>query len=415
MNKADGVSEPGGVSKAGARRGPASGGWAPRRTVQRELRQLRHVVLKEVLQLRHDRKMIPLLLLAPIVQIVILGFAANLDVTRVPLLVVDQDRTASSRALVERFTASRNFEFAGAATDGEAIDRAFFEGTAQLALVIRSGYGSALAAGHAGEVQVVADGSDAVSAGQGLGFAAAVILAAEEESAARRAAASGAGWARGPGGPALELVPRVLYNPDLRSRWFYVPAILAMVLLLTTMVLPSMAVVREKEIGTLEQIMVTPIRPWQLIVGKLLPFAGIGLGVAAAVTGAAVWLLGVPLRGSFLLLLGLTALFLLNTLGLGLLVSTLARNQQQAMMSSIYLVMIPMIFLSGLLFPLENMPPAIRVVSWAIPLRYYATVIRGIFLKGAGLESLWSEALSLLVYGAMILAIASLRFRKRLD
>jgi ABC-2 type transport system permease protein len=213
----------------------------------------------------------------------------------------------------------------------------------------------------------------------------------------------------------VELVPRAWYNPDLRSRWFYIPAILAMVLMLTTMVMPSMAVVREKEIGTLEQLIVTPVRPWQLIVGKLFPFAVIGLATTLLVTALSVLGFGVPLRGSLLLLVFLTALFLLSTLGLGLLASTLAGNQQQAMMASIFLLMMPMIYLSGLIFPIENMPRLIRIGTYGIPLRYYNTIIRGIFLKGVGLETLWPQAVVLLAYGLGILGLASMRFRKRLD
>src|SRR5207249_3601008 len=185
------------------------------------------------------------------------------------------------------------------------------------------------------------------------------------------------------------------YNPDLESRWFYLPAILALVLLLTTMILPSMAIVREKEIGTLEQIIVTPIRPWQLIVGKLFPFAVIGLFVLALVTSVIVYVFQVPLRGSFGLLVLLSVPFLMTMLGIGLLVSTIAKSQQQAMMSAIYMLMVPMIYLSGLIFPIENMPAIMQKVTYAVPLRYYAVILRGIFLKGSGLGVLWPEALAL--------------------
>jgi len=260
------------------------------------------------------------------------------------------------------------------------------------------------------------DGSDAASANVALGYAGALVSGAGAElqrarlGAARQASAS---RARPPG--AIELEPRVWYNPDLRSRWFYVPAVLAMVLMVMTMLLSAMGVVREKEIGTLEQVMVTPIRPWQLIVGKLAPFAIIGVIQVFLVTGVAVFGFGVPLRGSFLLLLGLTLLFLLSTLGLGLLVSTLVQNQQQAMMGAAFGAMVPMIYLSGLIFPIENMPHAIQLVTYAVPLRYYAEIIRGVFLRGSGLAVLWPEALTLLLMGLAILGVASLRFRKRLD
>ena len=210
-------------------------------------------------------------------------------------------------------------------------------------------------------------------------------------------------------------MPRVFYNPDLKSRWFYVPAVLAMILMIMTMLLSAMAVVREKEIGTMEQLIVTPIAAWQLVIGKLFPFAAIGLVQVFLVTGIAVFGFGVPLRGSFLLLLLLTQLFVLNTLGLGLLVSTLVRTQQQAMMLAAFAMMLPMVYLSGLIFPIENMPPIIQYITYAIPLRYYAAIIRGIFLRGSGISVLWPEALSLLGMGTAVLTLAALRFRKRLD
>jgi len=182
-----------------------------------------------------------------------------------------------------------------------------------------------------------------------------------------------------------------------------------------TLILSAMGVVREKEIGTMEQIIVTPIRSWQLLVGKLFPFAAIGFVQVLLVTSVAVWGFGVPLRGSFALLLFLTMLFVLNSLGLGLLVSTLVRTQQQAMMTAAFLFMLPMIYLSGLVFPIENMPRAIQLVTYLIPLRYYARIIRGIFLRGSGLDVLWPEALSLLALGLAIFGLAVLRFQKRLD
>ncbi len=396
------------------------------------MRVLLHVFRKELIQLRRDRKMIPMLVGSPLIQLLVFGFAANLDVRHVPMVVMDRDDSASSRALVQRFTGSRYFDYAGDARAPEEIDRALIAGSAQVALVIREGYGAAAASGEPPEVQLLVDGSEANSAVLGMSYAAVIVSEASAELVSRRlqalgrpgsaeggpksAAAPGAGAIR-PSSPVgrIDLAPRAWYNPDLRSRWFYIPAILAMVLLLTTMVMPSMAVVREKEIGTLEQLIVTPVRPWQLVVGKLCPFAVIGLATMLLVTALAVFGFGVPMHGSLLLLVFLTALFLLTTLGLGLLASTLARSQQQAMVASIFLLMVPMIYLSGLIFPIENMPYLIQLGTYAIPLRYYATILRGIFLKGAGLETLWPQAVVLLFYGLAILGLASWRFRKRLD
>jgi ABC-2 type transport system permease protein len=194
-----------------------------------------------------------------------------------------------------------------------------------------------------------------------------------------------------------------------------VPAVLAMVLLLVTMILPSMAIVREKEIGTLEQIIVTPLQSWQLMLGKLVPFVIIGLFDTLLIVGLARLVFGVPLRGSLLLLMFLTLLYLLNTLGLGLLVSTMVGTQQQAMMFCAFLLMVPMIYLSGLVFPISNMPEVFQYASYVIPVRYYGNVLRGVFLRGSGLRVLWPEAVTLTAMGALLLTLASLRFRKSLD
>ena len=387
---------------------------------------LRQIILKEFLQLRHDRRMIPMILIGPIAQLIAFGYAANTDVTDVSLLLVDQDRSAASRELTDRFLGPGYFDLVGSEDNVSSIDAWLVRGEAQVVLVIANGYGEAVAAGRAPRIQVIADGSDANSTQVGLGYASRIISQVGGEllqaQLARLAAPSGHGvndgvaWAPAARPwPAIVLKPRVWYNPDLKSRWFYVPAVVAMVLMLMTMILSSMGVVREKEIGTMEQLIVTPIRAWQLIVGKLFPFALIGLVVLLLVTAIAVWHFEVPLRGSLALLVALTSLFLLTTLGLGLLVSTLVRTQQQAMLSSVFLLMVPMIYLSGLIFPIENMPPAVQTITYAIPLRYYAIILRGIFLKGSGIDVLWPEAAILAGFGLGIVTLAALRFRKRLD
>ena len=369
------------------------------------------VIVKEFLQLRQDRKMIPSLIVGPIIQLLALGYAANMDVNDIPVLVVDQDRTAESRAFVERFTGSGYFTLAGTEDAVEAAEPWLVTGRAQIAIVVAEGFASRAASGRAPRVQVIADGSDSNSAVVGLGYASRIVSAAGAELVERSLspAAAAARVAR------IELVPRVWYNPDLLSRWFYVPAVLAMVLLLVTMILPSMAVVREKEIGTLEQLIVTPLQSWQLILGKLVPFVVIGMLDTLLIVVLTRFIFGVPLRGSLALLMFLTFLYLLNTLGLGLLVSTMVRTQQQAMMFCAFLLMVPMIYLSGLVFPIANMPDVFQYVSYAIPVRYYANVLRGIFLRGSGLDVLWPEAAILTAMGTMLLVTASLRFRKSLD
>lgn len=378
------------------------------------MRTLWHVIVKELLQLRRDHQMLPLIFVAPVLQILGFGYAVNMEVRDVPLVLVDQDRSPGSRDLVDRFVASGYFTLIATEDSPRAIDPWLVSGRGQVALVIGRGYGAAREGGLAASVQMIADGSDSSAATQALGYATAIVNAADQERVRERVRLALAEASLTPPGR-IDLIPRVYYNPDLKSRWFYVPAVLAMILMIMTMLLSAMAVVREKEIGTLEQLMVTPVKPWQLLVGKLAPFAAIGTLQVFLVTGVTTLWFGVPLRGSFLLLLGITQLFLLNTLGLGLLVSTLVRNQQQAMMAAAFLVMIPMIYLSGLIFPIENMPGVIQTATYAIPLRYYSNVIRGIFLKGAGLETLWRECVILAAMGTSLLAVAALRFRKRLD
>jgi len=363
------------------------------------VRVLWRVIVKELQQLKRDRRMIPAMIVGPLVQLLTLGYAANNDVTDIPLLLMDEDKSQASRSLVDRFTSSGYFELAGTVDAPGAIEPRLIDGRAQVALVLPKGFGADVAGGRAPRAQLIVDGSDSTSAIVGLSYASRIVAEAGAT----------------PSVSGTTLVPRVWYNPDLKSRWFYVPAILAMVLMLVTMILPSMAVVREKEAGTLEQIIVTPIRSWQLILGKLFPFACIGFLDTLLVSGLAVALFRVPLRGSIVSHVVMTIPFLLCTLSLGLLVSTLVRTQQQAMMSAVYLVMVPMIYLSGLIFPVENMPPVIQKATVVIPLKYYAHIVRGIFLRGSGFAILWPDVLALLGIGTILLVTASLRFRKSLD
>jgi len=371
------------------------------------------VIVKEFLQLKRDVRMIPIIFVAPVVQLTLFGFAVNTDVTDVPTVLVDLDRSSASRDLVARFVQSGYFQLVGSEPTARDVDRWLVTGNAQIGLVVGRGFGADLASGKTAALQVIVDGTDAASANVALGYAGALVRGFGAEIQVSRLRSLGP--AAGPVPGQVDLEPRVFYNPDLKSRWFYVPAVLALILMVMTMLLSAMGVVREKEIGTMEQLMVTPIRPWQLLVGKLAPFAVIGVVQTFLVTSVAVLGFGVPLRGSFLLLLGLTMLFLLSTLGLGLLISTLVGNQQQAMMAAAFGAMVPMIYLSGLIFPIENMPRVVQAVTWAIPLRYYAEIIRGVFLRGSGMDVLWLQALALLGMGIAILTVAALRFRKRLD
>ena len=368
------------------------------------MKRLLHVMRKELLELRQDPSLFGLVIMAPIIQLTLLGYAATTDVRDVPMVVVDRDRSSASRDLVSRFEASDNFMVVDSLSSLEQIDEYLDRGDAWMALAIPDDYGERVASGRQSIVQVVADGTDANSTNVALGYAGSLVAAYERELAAAR------------GGPAEPLVSaeiRVWFNPQLESRIFMIPGILALLLLVITTNLSSMAIVRERELGTLEQLNVTPIARWQLIAGKLLPYATIGmLDVLLVVTVAVLWF-EVPLRGSFLLLLAMCLVYLMTTLGLGLFVSTISKTQQQAMMTASFFFLIPMVFLSGFVFPIENMPEAVQQVTYAIPLRYFLIILRGIFLKGVGLETLWPQALALLAWGIGILVLATVRSSKR--
>ena len=359
-----------------------------------------HVLRKEFLQLRRDRRMLPIVFISPILQLVLLGYAANLDVREIPTVVCDLDRSAQSRDLLSDFFESGYFTRAADAAEMDGVDLAIDRDQASVGIIIPRRFGADLLAGRRPEVLLVSDGSESSTATISLGYAEAIV--GRFSSLATSPAA-------------IRVESRVWYNPELRSRYFMVPGILALLLMVLTMLLTSLAVVKEREIGTLEQLIVTPIRPAQLILGKLAPFAIIGIVDAALVILVAVALFGVPLRGSVALLFLLSGVFLLTTLGLGLLISTISRTQQQAMMTAIFFFMMPMIMLSGFVFPIENMPPPIRLITYLLPLRYYFHIVRGVFLKGAGLRELWPQASALLGFGVAILGASALRFRKRLE
>jgi ABC-2 type transport system permease protein len=340
-----------------------------------------------------------------------LGYAATTDVKDVPVVVADGDHSTASRSLIARFDASANFTVIDTVTTVRDIDPYLQKGQAWVALAIPQGYGRSLEAHEPVAVQVVADGSDSNSTTVALGYATALIgeYAAELASPPSPTASTG----QTPAPAAIDLRVRVWFNPQLESRFFMIPGVLALLLLLVTANLAAMAIVREKEFGTLEQLNVTPLRRWELIVGKLLPYGVIALVDVLLVTAVAVFWFEVPLRGSFTLLLAMSLLYVVCTLALGLFISTISDTQQQAMMTATFFFLTPMIYLSGFIFPIENMPPIIQYVTYLIPLRYFLVIVRGIFLKGIGLELLWPQAAAMAAWGAVVLSLAVMRSRKR--
>ena len=375
------------------------------------MRAIWYVMWKEVIELRQDPRIFGIIFIAPVLQLAILGYAATTDVRNVPIVVVDADRSPASQDLISRFTGSGIFQLVNVVSDAREVDRYLESGDAWMALSIPSNYGQSVASGRPTTLQVVADGSDANSTNIALGYATNLIAGYAREMMEQRLAA---GVPMAATGGTIEPRVRVWFNPALESRYFMLPGIFALLLLVVTSNLSSMAIVREREIGTLEQLNVTPLGRLQLIVGKLLPYGVIGLIDVLIVLIVIVFWFEVPLRGSFSLLLGMSLVYLLTTLGLGLFTSTISHTQQQAMMTSTFFFLIPMMYLSGFIFPIENMPEVIQPLTFLIPLRYFVVILRGIFLKGVGLETLWPQALALFGWGVAILTLAYLRSSKRL-
>jgi ABC-2 type transport system permease protein len=369
------------------------------------MRRVTVLVWKELIELGQDRDLFGIVVLAPILQLFLLGYAATTDVRDVPVVVADADRSTASRTLVERFDVSPNFTIVDVVASSNEVDPYLENGRAWIALAIPPGYGEGLERAAPQVVQVIADGSDANSTNVAIGYATNLIDGYAQEVARTTAGPVAA--------PAIEPRIRVWFNSRLDSRDFMVPGVLALLLLVVTTNLSSMGIVREKELGTLEQLNVTPLRRWELILGKLLPYALVGMVDVCLVLGVAVLWFEVPLRGSVPLLFMMTLVYLMSTLGIGLFVSTISSTQQQAMMTTIFFFLMPMIYLSGFIFPIENMPAVIQPVTYLLPLRYYLVILRSIFLKGVGLETLWPEALALAGWGLAILSLAVARSTKR--
>jgi ABC-2 type transport system permease protein len=380
------------------------------------MQRLRFLVWKEFLELRMNPRLFGIVVIAPVLQLTMLGYAATTDVRHVPLVIADGDRTPESRELIARFEGSPNFAVIGVVTTVSDIEPYLERGTAWLALSIPNGYGAEIESARPVTVQVVADGTDSNSTTVALGYASSLVADYAQELASAAAGARGVEGSAPAGASPTAVLDgriRVWFNPQLESRFFMIPGVLALILLVVTANLASMAIVREKELGTLEQLNVTPLRRWELIVGKLLPYGVIALVDVLLVVAVAVFWFEVPLRGSFVLLFALSLIYVLCTLALGLFISTISHTQQQAMMTATFFFLTPMIYLSGFIFPIENMPAVIQPFTYLIPLRYYLVIVRGIFLKGVGLEVLWPQAAAMAGWGAGMIALAVLRSQKR--
>jgi ABC-2 type transport system permease protein len=373
--------------------------------------RIKYMVIKEFLQALRDFRMRGFIFGAPVIMLLVFGYAATNDVQHVATAVYDLDNSVGSRELVSRFLKSKYFDVVAYVADDASARDLLDRGQARVVLRLDRGFENDLRAGRTAQLQMLVDGTDSNTAGVVLGYAARITGDFAQEKLRLRLKRL-AGTLRPPG--QVTLASRAWFNENLESRNYFVPGIIAILLALLALLLTSLAVVREKELGTIEQIMVTPITPLEFILGKTVPFAIICFIDVLVVTTIAVFWFQVPIRGSVALLLGCSALYLLTALGVGLLISTVSETQQQAMITTFFFFM-PTIMLSGFMFPVANMPRLFQWLTLLNPMRHFLVIIRAIFLKGAGAAILWPQMLALAGLGVATLFLAVRRFHKTLS
>lgn len=374
--------------------------------------RLRQMLLKEFIQVFRDKRARVLLFGPPLIQMIVFGYAATLEIRHIPTVIVDYDNSQVSRDLVSRFEASRYFDIRKRLADARQIREVIDGGDAIMAIRINAGFAGDIRKGQTAHLQVIVDSTNSNTALVGLGYVNEITsnFAGEyrKEAGARRAPFALAQM------PEIVLDKRPWYNTDLSSQWFFVPGVIGNLVLVIVVMLTAFAVVREREIGTLEQIMVTPIRRWEFILGKTIPFFLIGLFDAALISTIGVLKFTLPLRGSIGVLTLGTVLFLFCVLGIGLFISTVSLTQQQAMMTGFFFVM-PAVIFSGFGSPISSMPEFFQYLTYLNPLRYYQTVLRSVYLKGVGLDLLWPQMAAMAVIGVTMLTVSVLRFQKSLE
>jgi ABC-2 type transport system permease protein len=369
-------------------------------------RRLRAIISKEFIQMRRDRATLGLLLGIPVMQLMLFGFAIRQDVRNLPTVVFDLSRTQQSRELVQKFEATDNFEVVGEVRSYAAAIERIDVGRARAAIVIPEDYARRIKSGRSAEVQVLVDATDPTSSQSAIGAA---QLVAQTSNVEILEGSTGLRQDRLP----LDVRVRPLYNPALKSALFIVPGIIGMILSNILIIITAMAIVREREHGTLEQLIVTPLTRSELMIGKIAPYVGVGLVQISAVLLIGHLLFGVPIRGSLLSAYVASLVFIIANLGLGLFISTLAKAQAQAMQASFFFLL-PNVLLSGFMFPREAMPEAARWIGLALPLTYFLQIIRGIVLKGVGLREMWPQTLALVGFAILFFTFATMRFRKTL-
>ncbi len=376
-----------------------------------KLNRLRAIAAKEVLQIRRDPRSLMLALLLPVMQILLLGYGVTLDVEHLPVCVYDAEGSQASQALLKRFQASRYFTITQVARDQGQVVAGLDRGTCSLAVVVPADFSRSLAAGGRAELQAIADGTDSNTATLALGYAQAVVAGYSNAVQVRWLAAHGEGSAPL---PPLTVQSRVWFNEDLDSRNFIIPGIVALIMALIGAQLTSLTISREWERGTMEQLVSTPVTPGEVMLGKLLPYFAIGLFDAALCLVFAVFWFDVPFRGAISTLLFITVLFLMVVLGLGYLISVLIRSQLGASQIALLVTLLPTNLLSGLAFPIDQMPAPIRAITYLVYGRYYVTSLKAIFLKGAGIAELTTPVLIMVAYAAVVTWLAARGFKKKL-
>jgi ABC-2 type transport system permease protein len=369
------------------------------------LRKVWAITLKEMRQISRDRLTLLILLFVPGFFLLLYGHALNFDIRDIRLAVKDQDRSTESRELVAAFTQSGYFDLVAYVDRDEEIVALIDRNDVRAALVIPPRFGRDAATGHRTSVQVIVDGDNANTATTVTGYAQTLVssVSSRYELQARAGA---------PGGPTLTLEPRVWYNPELRSALFLVPGLIAYIAMLTAVVSTALSIVREKEVGTMEQVRMSPVGPLAYVIGKTVPYFFVSLLSSMSIVFLAMLLFDLPMRGSWATLLLAVSLFLVGALAFGLLISTVAETQQVAFQVALLTSYLPTLMLSGFIFPISSMPTFLQVVTHAVPARYFLVALRGIVLKGVGIEVLWRDLAALVVFAAVITALASLRLKR---
>ena len=366
------------------------------------------VAWKELLQLRRDRMTLAMMIALPFLQLMLFGYAINTDVRHMPTLVYDQDRSAESRDFVASMVATGFYDVVGHASSYADVDRALRRGTARVALVVPPRYGASLHSGKPARLQLVVDGSDPQTVASATNTASAMALSRSSDLLVGRLARSGA-----VGFEPIGLEPNTWYNPEVRTAVYVVPGLVGVILTMTMVMLTAMAVARERERGTLEQLIVSPVRPLELVLGKIAPYILIGYVQMTVILLAGHLIFDVPFRGSLLLLYALAFVFIAANLAIGLFFSTLARTQQQAMQMSFFFLL-PNMLLTGFMFPFEGIPRPAQFPAQALPLTHFLRIVRSIVLKGGGFEDVYGEFIWLVAIFGVLVVVSSLRFRKKL-